>query len=87
MIPIGVIVTPFLVAFILFAFQYYKTNPERRVFNTRFLMMVSTVVLMLTYVCLHGDDTPRLALLFLLLSLTWLGTAVWMLRGLPPPQH
>ena len=46
----------YIVSFVVLAFQYYRVNPERRVLNLRFCLMMGAVVLLFT----HGlpEDLP-----------------------------
>ena len=76
------IIPRFIASFILFAFQYYRVNPERRLLNLRFLMMIGAIVLLFTTVSLRNS----LSLVFFLLALVWLGVSLFLLRFLPPPR-
>ncbi len=76
------IIPLFIASFILFAFQYYRVNPERRLLNLRFLMMIGAIVLLFTTVSLRNS----LSLVFFLLALVWLGVSLFLLRFLPPPR-
>jgi multisubunit Na+/H+ antiporter MnhB subunit len=77
------IIPLYIVSFVLFAFQYYRVNPERRILNLRFLMMMGAVVLLFTAGALNA---PSLSPVFFLLALIWLGLALFLLRFLPPPR-
>ena len=72
----------FIASFILFAFQYYRVNPERRLLNLRFLMMIGAIVSLFTTV----SQRNSLSLVFFLLALVWLGVSLFLLRFLPPPR-
>jgi hypothetical protein len=81
-IPNSLSIVCFLAAFVLAAFQYYRLNPERRVINIRFLLMVSAVVLVFLDVLLGAS--PAASVLFFALAVLWLGAAVYYLRLMPP---
>ena len=76
------IIPLFIASFILFAFQYYRVNPERRLLNLRFLMMIGAIVSLFTTV----SQRNSLSLVFFLLALVWLGVSLFLLRFLPPPR-
>jgi hypothetical protein len=77
------IVPLFIASFILFSFQYYRVNPERRVLNLQFLMMIGAVALLFTTVSLKDRS---LSPVFFLLGLVWMGVSLFLLRFLPPPR-
>jgi hypothetical protein len=83
-IPNGVIVPPLIASFVILAFQYYRIDPDRRVFNLRFGLMVGAIVLMLAAVFMQDWD---ISLIFFVLALFWLGLSLYLLRYLPPPRH
>ena len=78
------IIPLFIASFILFSFQYFRINPERRVLDLRFLMMMGAVVLLFTTVSLRNWS---LSLVFFLLALFSLGLSLYLLRMMPPPKH
>jgi hypothetical protein len=80
----GAIVPLFIASFVLLAFQYFRINPERRLLNLHFCLMVGAVVLIFATVFLA--DVP-LSLVFFLLALFWLGLAVYLFKLLPPSGH
>jgi hypothetical protein len=84
LIPSSLSIVCFLAAFVLTAFQYYRLNPERRIINIRFLLMVSAVVLM--FLDLFLGASPSASMLFFALAVVWLGAAVYYLRLMPPPK-
>ena len=83
-IPNGAIIPLYIASFIMLAFQYFRTNPERRVMNLRFGLMVGAVVLM--FITVFLGNLP-LSLVFFLLALVWLGLTVYLFRHMPPPRH
>ena len=82
-IPNGAIMPLYIVSFIMLAFQYFRVNPERRVLDLRFGLMVGAVVLMFATVFL--GNLP-LSLVFFLLALFWLGLTLVLFRHIPPPR-
>lgn len=83
-IPTSLSIVCFLAAFVLMAFQYYRLNPERRVLNVRFLLMVGAVVLL--FLDLFLGAWPEASMLFFVLAVVWLAAAVYYLRAMPPPK-
>jgi hypothetical protein len=83
-IPTAVIVPLFLVSFVLLAFQYFRINPDRRLLNLHFALMIGAIVLLLVQIAMPGRP---LSLVLFLLGLCWLGFSLFLLRRLPPPRH
>jgi hypothetical protein len=83
-IPNAVIIPLLIATFIMLAFQYFRVDPERRVMNLRFGLMVGAVVLMFTTVSLGNYP---FSLGFFLLALFWLGVTLFLFRRMPPPRH
>jgi hypothetical protein len=83
-LPTSVIVPLYLVSFVLLTIQYYWLNPERRVVNLRFGLMVGAVVLIFASVGL--GNSPLSPVLFLL-ALFWLALTLYLFRFMPPPRH
>jgi hypothetical protein len=83
-LPTGVIVPLYLVSFVLLVIQYYRLNPERRVVNLRFGLMVGAVALIFASVGL--GNSPLSPGLFLL-ALFWLALTLYLFRFMPPPRH
>ncbi len=83
-IPSGAIIPLYIASFVVLAFEYFRVNPERRVLNLHFGLMVGAVVLMLADVFLVEW---LLSLVFFVLALSWLGLSLYLLRHLPPPRH
>ena len=83
-IPDAAIVPLFIASFVMLALQYYRVDPERRVLNLRFPLMVGAVALMFASV---GLDQMSLSPVFFLLALFWLGLALYLFRHMPPPRH
>jgi hypothetical protein len=78
------IVPLLLASFVMLAFQYFRLDPERRVLNLRFGLMVGAVVLMFTSVSLGNS---ALSPVLFLLALVWLGLTLYLFRLLPPRRH
>jgi len=83
-LPTSVIVPLYLVSFVLLMIQYYWLNPERRVVNLRFGLLVGAVVLIFASVGL--GNSPLSPALFLL-ALFWLALTLYLFRFMPPPRH
>lgn len=81
-IPSGAIIPFFLVSFVMLSVQYYRLNPDRRVFNAQFGMMMGAVALSLLDVF-----QPQWALIYFILGLCWLGATIYLQRRMPPPRH
>jgi hypothetical protein len=76
-------IAPFgLASFIILVFQYYRINPDRRVFNLHFLLMVTAIVLSLADVFFPGGSV-----VYFVLALALLGLTLYLLRSLPPARH
>ena len=76
-------IAPLLVAsFVICAFQYYRVNPDRRLLNLRFGMMLGAVVLLFAVI-----GKPRWSLELFVLAIVWLGLSIYLLRSLPPAKH
>lgn len=86
-IPAGVILLLFLVAFLLLIFQYFVVSPDRRLLNLHFLLMAGDIILMFVYILKLDLHTPLLSKIFLALGLFWLAAALLLLRTMPPPKH
>jgi len=72
--PTFAVVPPLLAAFVLLAFEHYKTNPQHQLRDLRFVMMAAAVVMIFTQV-LIASVLPWLSLLLFGLALVWLGVA------------
>jgi len=83
-IPDWAIVPLFIVSFLLLLFQYYRVNPDRRLLNLHFAMMVGDFVLMICTISINSS--PRLSQIFFALAVIWLVSTLWMLRYVPPPR-
>jgi hypothetical protein len=86
MIPRPLIVLPLLVAFVMCTVQYYRIDPKRRLFNLRFVLMITSAAAAFAYpiyTVLHPGDrlTSRI---FLGLAITWLAASYVLLRRMPP---
>ncbi len=69
-IPTFVIVPLFIIAFVVLAIENYVARPDRQFRDTRFLMMLAAVVLMLAQILL-GPAVPWLSLPLFVLALVW----------------
>jgi hypothetical protein len=83
-IPSGAIIPLYIASFILLAFQYYRINPDRRVLDLRFGLMVGAIVLMLAATLVAGPTTSPV---LFALALFWLGLSLYLMRLMPPPRH
>ena len=83
-ISIDLIIPFFIASFVLCGFQYFRLNPERRVLNLRFGLMVGAIALTVSAALLSDRS---LSIVFLALALFWFGLSVYLLRFLPPPRH
>jgi hypothetical protein len=77
--PSFAVVLPLLVAFVLLAFEHYKTNPVHQVRDFRFLMMAGVVVMIFTQL-LFASVLPWLSLLLFALAVVWLAVAAALVR-------
>jgi len=77
--PSYAVVPPLLVAFVLLAFEHYKTNPLHQIRDFRFLMMAGVVVMIFTQL-LFASTLPWLSLLLFGLALVWLVVAAALVR-------
>ncbi len=83
-IPHGAIVPLLIASFVMLAIQYFRVDPERRVLNLRFGLMVGAVVLIVATV---SFDHLSLSPLFFALALFWLGVSLYLFRLMPPPRR
>jgi hypothetical protein len=83
-IPNGAIIPLFIVSFVMLALQYFRLNPERRVINLHFGLMVGAVALMFVTVFLGN---MHISLVFFLLALFWTALTLFLFRHMPPPRH
>jgi hypothetical protein len=82
-IPNGAIIPLYIASFVMLAFQYYRTDPDRRVLNLRFGLMVGAILLMIMAISMVG---PFMSLVFFALGLFWIGLTLYLFRYLPPPR-
>jgi hypothetical protein len=78
------IIPIYIVSFIILFIQYFRINPDRRILNLRFFLMLGAVVLLFGTVFF---SPTHLSLAFFLLALFWLGLSLYLLRMMPPPKH
>jgi hypothetical protein len=82
-IPTSVIVPLYIASFLMLALQYYRINPDRRLLNLQFALMLGAIALALLQIVLPG---PGLSLMLFVLGLIWLGLSLYMFRHMPPPR-
>jgi hypothetical protein len=89
MIPRGIIILPFMIAFFLIMWQYYKIDSKRRVLNLRFALMLGATVGAVSYpfVTVYDPGDRHVSWLYLALALLWLATAYYLWRRMPPSGH
>jgi hypothetical protein len=83
-IPTSAIVPLYLASFVMLALQYYRLNPERRLLNLQFALMLAALVLALLRIALPD---PVLSVVLFVLALIWVGFSLYMFRHMPPPRH
>jgi len=86
MVPRPLIILPFLVAFVLTTYQYYKIDPMRRLLNVRAGLMIGAILCAFgypIYTFLYPDDR-RMSWVFFGLAVAWLVTSYYLLRRVPP---
>jgi hypothetical protein len=83
-IPTGFIIPFYLVSFVLLAIQYFRINPDRRLLNMHFGLMIGAIILLLVQIATAGQP---LSLALFLLGLFWLGLSIYLFRFMPPPRH
>jgi hypothetical protein len=82
-ISTSAIVPFYLISFVLLSFQYFRLNPDRRLLNVHFGLMLGAIILMLVQILL---PRPLLSVALFLTALVWLGVAIYLFRQLPPPR-
>ncbi len=85
-IPTAAILPCFLAAFVWLAYQYFIVNPDRRLLNMRFMLMVGAIALTLLYLTVGSLRMGVFPLVFLLLGLAWLGASLLLQWRMPPPN-
>jgi hypothetical protein len=83
-IPTGFIIPFYLVSFVLLAIQYFRINPDRRLLNMHFGLMIGAIILLLVQIATAGQP---FSLVLFLLGLFWLGLSIYLFRFMPPPRH
>jgi hypothetical protein len=83
-IPTAVIVPLYLISFVMLAIQYFRVNPDRRLLNLHFALMIGAIILLLVQIVM--PDRP-LSLVLFLLGLFWVGLSIYLFRNMPPPRH
>jgi hypothetical protein len=81
-IPSGAIIPFCIVTFILQSWQYYRINPDNRVFNARFGIMFLAIALMFADVFF-----PDWSVIYFVLAVASLALSIYMIRLMPPPRH
>ena len=77
-------IVSFIILVIILVIQYFRTNPDRRILNLRFLLMLGAVALLFGTVFF---SRMHLSPVFFLLALFWLGLSLYLLRLMPPPKR
>ena len=72
----------FIASFALAAFQYFRINPERRLLNPQFGLMLGAVVF-----AIAAGTVPQWSYVLFVMSIIWLATTLYMFRMMPPPKH
>jgi hypothetical protein len=76
-------IAPFgLASFVILLYQYYRINPDRRIFNLHFALMVTAIALSLADVFF-----PAWSIVYCVLALSLLGLTLFLNRTLPPPRN
>ena len=83
-IPTSAIAPFYIASFILLAFQYFRIDPDRRLLNLQFGLMLGAVLLIFLRITLPG---PNLSMVLFVLGLAWLGLTLYLFRHLPPRRH
>lgn len=83
-IPNGVIVPLFLISFVALYYQYFRINPDRRLLNMRFGLMLGAVALICASVFMTDWS---LSPIFFILALVWVGLSLYLFRFMPPREH
>jgi hypothetical protein len=81
-IPSGAIIPFCILSFIVQAWQYYRINPDRRVFNAQFGMMFGAIVVMFADVFLS-----EWSVIYFVLAVVSASVSVYMIRLMPPSRH
>jgi len=76
------IVPLFIASFMLALFQYWRINPVRRLLNLRFVLMVGAIAFSAVTARL-----PEWSYELFGVAVVWFGTALGLLRTMPPPRH
>ena len=82
-IPTGVVMPIAIASFLVLLFQYWRINPEKRLLNLQFPLMIGALALMVLEISFAGQSVT---LVFFLLASLVLAIAVFLLRFLPPPR-
>jgi hypothetical protein len=79
----SVAIIPFcIVSFIIQAWQYYRINPDRRIFNPQFGVMFVAILLMFADV-FFGEWSA----IYFVLAVASLALSLYMIKLMPPPRH
>jgi hypothetical protein len=79
-VPTWLIITPAILAFIVYMGLYYVQNPDNRVTDLRFLLGIGcfVVVSLQMFVLIQGYDQAVSSIVLCLAALGLLGVAIWM---------
>ena len=83
-IPNGAIVPFYIASFLMLSFQYYRIDPDRRVFNLHFGLMAGAILLIFFTVSLIE---PLLSMILFGLALLWVAVSIYLFRTMPPSRH
>lgn len=88
MVPTPLIILPFLFAFMLLSWQYYRVDPESRLLNVRAILMMISIVGAFGYpIYTYFHPHARLASWGLFgLAVICLVTTFYLLRRIPPKE-
>jgi hypothetical protein len=83
-IPGSAIAPLYIASFLMLSFQYFRINPQRRVRNLHFALMVGALVMMLADVFMA---TSPVSLILFALALLWFALSLYLFRRMPPLGH
>jgi hypothetical protein len=85
-IPTFLIIPPFLVAFVLAAYQYYCVDPIHRLTDARAVMVWGAILSMLTHLLFRvaWPQVWQSTVVFFVMAWGWLALSIFMLKRMPP---
>jgi hypothetical protein len=81
-IPSAAIIPFCIISFVIQAWQYYRINPDRRIFNAQFGVMFGAIVVMFADVFFS-----EWSVIYFALAVASLGFSLYMILLMPPPKH